>query len=113
MSGSVVNNNAFLWKPGRTAGDYIRIAGVDEGAELDNAFILRADGTVTHAANTRGLFGSGGVESQPLFPGDAVVVPNKLDYETWGRAVIRNLKDWSQLFANFGLGAAAIKTLRQ
>lgn len=113
VSGSVVNNNAFLWKPGRTAGDYIRIAGVDEGAELDNAFILRADGTVTHAANTRGLFGSGGVESQPLFPGDAVVVPNKLDYETWGRAVIRNLKDWSQLFANFGLGAAAIKTLRQ
>jgi protein involved in polysaccharide export with SLBB domain len=113
VAGSVVNNNAFLWKPGRTAGDYIRIAGLDEGAELDNAFILRADGTVSHAVNARGLFGLGGVESQPLFPGDAVVVPNKLDYETWGRAVIRNLKDWSQLFANFGLGAAAIKTLRQ
>jgi hypothetical protein len=113
VAGSVVNNNAFLWKPGRTAGDYIRIAGLDEGAELDNAFILRADGTVSHAVNARGLFGIGSVESQPMFPGDAVVVPNKLDYETWGRSVIRNLKDWSQLFANFGLGAAAIKTLRQ
>jgi protein involved in polysaccharide export with SLBB domain len=113
VAGSVVNNNAFLWKPGRTAGDYIRIAGLDEGAELDNAFILRADGTVSHAINARGWFGVGSVESQPLFPGDAVVVPNKLDYETWGRVVLRNLKDWSQLFANFGLGAAAIKTLRQ
>jgi protein involved in polysaccharide export with SLBB domain len=112
VAGSVVNNNAFLWKAGRTAGDYIRIAGLDEGAEVDNAFILRADGTVNHSINARGWFGTGNIESQPLFPGDAVVVPNKLDYETWGRTVMRNLKDWSQLFANFGLGAAAIKTLR-
>jgi polysaccharide biosynthesis/export protein len=25
---------------------------------------------------------------------------------------VRNLKDWSQIFSQFGLGAAAIKTLR-
>lgn len=44
-------------------------------------------------------------------PGDALIVPNQLDFETWGRALVRNLKDWSQIFSQFGLGAAAIKTL--
>jgi hypothetical protein len=40
------------------------------------------------------------------------VVPSQLDYETWGHAFVRNLKDWSQILSQFGLGAAAIKTLR-
>ncbi|HJV60145.1 MAG TPA: SLBB domain-containing protein [Albitalea sp.] len=113
VAGAVVNNNAFLWKPGRTAGDYVKLAGLDEAADVSNMFVLRADGTVTSANERRGFFGYGGIESQPLQPGDAVVVPSQLDYETWGRALVRNLKDWSQIFSQFGLGAAAIKSLRQ
>ncbi|KQU78138.1 MULTISPECIES: SLBB domain-containing protein [unclassified Rhizobacter] len=110
VAGAVVNNNAFLWKPNRTVGDYVKLAGLDEAAEPSNMFVLRADGTVSHANERRGWFGS--LESQSLQPGDAVVVPNQLDYESWGRATIRNLKDFSQIFYQFGLGAAAIKTLR-
>jgi protein involved in polysaccharide export with SLBB domain len=114
VAGAVVNNNAFLWKPGRTAGDYINLAGLDEGAELSNMFILRADGTVVHANGQRGFLGMrGNLQSQPLFAGDSVVVPSQLDYETWGTALVRGLKDWSQILSNFGLSAAAIKTLRQ
>lgn len=112
VSGAVVNNNAFLWKPGRTAADYVKLAGLDEAAEPSAMFILRADGTVSHANDVKGLFGYGGLGTQPLYPGDAVVVPNQLDFETWGRALVRNLKDWSQIFSQFGLGAAAIQTLR-
>jgi protein involved in polysaccharide export with SLBB domain len=112
VAGAVVNSNAFLWKPGRTAGDYIRLAGIDEAADPSNMFILRADGTVHHANESRGLFRRNGVESQPLYPGDAVVVPNQLDFETWGRALVRNLKDFSQIFSGFGIGIAAINTLR-
>lgn len=112
VAGAVVNNNAFLWKPGRSAGDYVRLAGLDEAADMSNMFVLRADGTVTSANERRGFFGFGSIESQVLQPGDAVVVPNQLDYETWGRALVRNLKDWSQIFSQFGLGAAAIQTLR-
>ncbi|WP_418317554.1 SLBB domain-containing protein [Piscinibacter sakaiensis] len=112
VAGAVVNNNAFLWKPGRTAGDYVKLAGLDEAAEPSAMFILRADGTVSHANDSRGLFGYGGLKTQPLYPGDAVFVPNQLDFETWGRAFVRNLKDFSQIFAQFGLGAAAIQTLK-
>ncbi|HEX6362389.1 MAG TPA: sugar transporter, partial [Albitalea sp.] len=100
------------WKPGRTAGDYVRLAGLDDSADAGAMFILRADGTVSSASDRRGFFGFGGIEKQALQPGDAVVVPSQLDYETWGRALVRNLKDWSQIFYQFGLGAAAIQTFR-
>ena len=111
VAGAVVNSNAFVWKPGRTAGDYLRLAGADEAADTDNMFILRADGTVNSAGDRRGFFGRGGLESQVLQPGDALVVPNQLDFETWGRALVRNLKDFAQIVSGFGIGIAAIHSL--
>jgi putative transcriptional regulator len=44
-----------------------------------------------------------------LMPGDAIVVPEDFDRTTF----TRNLKDWTQILYQFGLGAAAIKILRQ
>ena len=111
VAGAVVNSNAFVWKPGRTAGDYLRLAGADEAADTDNMFILRADGTVNSAVDKRGFFGRGGIESEVLQPGDALVVPNQLDFETWGRALVRNLKDFAQIVSGFGIGIAAIHSL--
>ena len=43
-----------------------------------------------------------------LMPGDAIVVPEDLTRTTW----MKDLKDWSQIFYQFGLGAAAIKVIR-
>jgi len=111
VAGAVVNSNAFLWKPGRTAGEYLRLAGADEAAEPDNMFILRADGTVSHAGDNRSFFGRSKLESQVMQPGDALIVPNQLDFETWGRAFVRNLKDFAQIFTGFGIGIAAIHSL--
>ena len=113
VAGAVVNSNAFLWKQGRTAGDYLKLAGVDEAADVTNMFILRADGTVNHAGDRRSFWGGNALESEPLRPGDAVIVPNQLDFETWGRALVRNLKDWSQIFSGFGIGIAAINSLKK
>jgi len=103
VAGAVVNSNAFLWKPGRTAGEYLRLAGADEAAEPANMFILRADGTVSHAGDNRSFFGRNSLESQVMQPGDALIVPNQLDFETWGRAFVRNLKDFAQIFTGFGI----------
>ena len=111
VAGAVVNSNAFIWKPGRTAGDYLRLAGTDEAADTSNMFILRADGTVNHAQDRRGFFGRRNLDALVMEPGDALIVPNQLDFETWGRALVRNLKDFSQIFAQFGLGVAAIKSI--
>ena len=111
VAGAVVNSNAFLWKPGRTAGEYLRLAGADEAADPDNMFILRADGTVNHAGDKRGLFGRSKLEAEVMQPGDALIIPNQLDFETWGRAFVRNLKDFAQIFTGFGIGIAAIHSL--
>ena len=113
VAGAVVNSNAFVWKPGRTAGDYLRLAGADEAADTSNMFILRADGTVNSAGDRRGFFGRGGLEAQVLQPGDALIVPNQLDFETWGRALVRNLKDVAQIVSGFGLGVAAIHSINR
>jgi len=43
-----------------------------------------------------------------LNPGDTVVVPEQLNKTTF----MKGLKDWSQIFAQFGLGAAAVNVLR-
>jgi polysaccharide biosynthesis/export protein len=113
VAGAVVNSNAFLWKKGRTAGDYLKLAGADEAADPANMFILRADGTVSHAGDKRGFFGGSALASSLMQPGDALIVPNQLDFETWGRALVRNLKDWSQIFSQFGLGVAAINSIQK
>lgn len=112
VAGAVVNSNAFLWKPGRTAGEYLRLAGADEAAEPANMFILRADGTVSHAGDNRSFWGRTNLQSQPMQPGDALIVPSQLDFETWGRAFVRNLKDFAQIFSGFGIGIAAINAIR-
>ncbi len=112
VAGAVVNSNAFVWKPGRTAGDYLRLAGADEAADTSNMFILRADGTVNSSGDRRGFFGRGGLDSEVLQPGDALIVPNQLDFETWGRALVRNLKDVAQIFSGFGIGIAAIHSIK-
>jgi hypothetical protein len=45
-------------------------------------------------------------------PGDSLVVPNRFDRETAWTKFIAGAKDMAQILSGFGLGAAAIKTLR-
>jgi hypothetical protein len=53
------------------------------------------------------------VLSAEVLPGDTIVLPEKQDRETTWSAVFRNTKDITQILYQLGLGAAAIKTLRQ
>lgn len=108
--GAVNNENVFVHKPGRTVEDVLRIAGVTEDGELDQAFVLRADGTVVARKDRSGWFG-GSFDSLALMPGDTVVVPQKVDRESKWTFITRAVKDWTQILANLGLGIAAINTL--
>ena len=110
--GSVNNENVFIYKPGKTVGDVLKSAGLTEDAEPDQAFVLRADGSIIARRDRSGLFG-GGFESLQVMPGDTVVVPAQIDRESRYNFVIRSLKDLTQIFSNFGLGIAAIKTINK
>jgi protein involved in polysaccharide export with SLBB domain len=109
--GSVNNENVFIHKPGKTVADVIKTAGLMEDAELSQAFVLRADGSIISRRDSRSLFGSSGFESLGLMPGDTVVVPAQLDRESNYNFVTRSFKDWTQIFANLGLGVAAIRSI--
>ena len=109
--GSVNNENVFIYRQGKTVGDIIKSAGLTEDAEPSQAFVLRADGSIVARRDRGGLFG-GGFESLAIMPGDTVVVPAQLDRESGYSFTVRAMKDWTQILANLGIGAAAIKSLR-
>lgn len=108
--GSVNNENVFVYKSGKTVADVLKSAGLTEDAEPDQAFVLRADGSIIARRDRSGLFG-GGFESIPVMPGDTVVVPAQIDRESRYTAITRTFKDWTQILSNFGLGVAAINSI--
>jgi protein involved in polysaccharide export with SLBB domain len=99
-----------LWRANSRVKDYLRIAGLTADADIENVFVIRVDGTV--ATTGSGGWLSMGVGGMEVMPGDSIVIPEKFDKETTWTKFTKGTREWAQIFANFGLGAAAIKTLR-
>ena len=108
-AGSVNNENVLIYRAGRTVGDVIQAAGLTEDAEASEAFVLRADGSIL---SRRGQGWLNSFERTKIMPGDTLIVPAKADRESTYNFIVRGLRDWTQIFSNLGIGAAAIKTLR-
>ncbi len=109
--GEVFVETSMIHKPGNTVKDYLNKAGVTRDADTDNLMVIRADGTVEGSANRSSFWGSG-MFSKKLNPGDSIFVPVVLDRRTAYSHFIQGAKDWTQILFNFGLSAAALKTLR-
>ena len=109
--GAVNNQNVIVYREGQTVSDLMALAGLTAAAQTDQSFILRADGTVVAANQNNGWSSSGNFEALELVPGDALVVPTKLDQESTWSAVIRNSIDITQILSNLGLGLAALRSL--
>jgi protein involved in polysaccharide export with SLBB domain len=99
-----------LWKPNTRVKDYLQLAGTTVDADVDNVFVLHVDGTVVSGDSQGWFLGKiGGVE---VMPGDTIVVPEKVDRQTAWSKFTQGAREWTQILANLGLGAAAVKTLR-
>lgn len=110
--GAVLAENAFIHRADATVEDYLERAGLLREADIDAALIIRADGSVEGNSAHRRWFGSGGFMGKELQPGDAIFVPEKFDRRSAYTQFIQGAKDWTSIFYQFGLGAAAIKTIR-
>lgn len=108
--GAVNVEASSLWRSNTRVSDYLKVAGMTPDADVDNVFVMRADGSVI-SSESKGWF-FGGISGLEVMPGDSIVIPQKVDRETRWTSFMRNTREWAQIFANFGLGAAAIKTLR-
>lgn len=107
--GSVNTESSLIWRDGATVQDYLNQSGLTSGADVDQLFVLRADGSVL--SDTGGWFSS--PSKARVLPGDVIVLPEKTDHESAWSVFTRNAKDITQIIYQFSLGAAAIKTLRQ
>ncbi len=107
--GSVNTESALVYKAGLSVKDYIALAGVGGSADLNGAILVRADGS---AMMNQSYWGNDVLSAQVL-PGDTIVMPEKFDRESGWSQTVRNAKDFTQVLYQLGLGAAAIKTLRQ
>jgi hypothetical protein len=112
--GAVLSENNFLYKPNLTLGDYLERSGPTREADIDSLFLIRADGSVLANPARLSTFGWGqrSFLRLPLNPGDSVFVPELVDRRSAYTQFVDGAKDWTQLLFQLGLGAAAVKTLR-
>lgn len=107
--GAVNTESALIYKPDLKVEDYLQVAGTSVSSDTNGVILVRADGS----AMTNQSFWGNSVLSARVMPGDTIVMPEKFDRESVWSQVVRSAKDFTQILYQLGLGAAAIKTLRQ
>jgi protein involved in polysaccharide export with SLBB domain len=106
--GAVYDQNSFLFKTDSRAGTYLRLAGgLNKDADRRREFIIRADGDVVSYDMSNGAWGSE-FNDRHIYPGDTIVVPEKI----FKPSAMYGVMNWSQLFSQFALGAAALDVIR-
>jgi len=109
--GSVYDQSSFLYHPGARTLKYLQLAGgADRNADQKHIFVIRADGSVvSRASMNHTTYWDNDFGKLPLYPGDTLVVPEKTVRPT----AMRGLLDWTQIFSQLAIGAAAIEVLRE
>lgn len=109
--GSVFNGGSFLHHASANLDDMLRLAGgPTRGADVSSSFVIRANGSVVSAKQqSSGWISLGsGFSTLPALPGDTIFVPEDLTRTSF----TQEAKEWTQILYQFGLGAAALKTLK-
>jgi protein involved in polysaccharide export with SLBB domain len=107
--GAVYDQNSFLYAPGNKAGAYLQLAGgSNRDADWKHEFIIRADGEVVSRNKGKSVWVGSEFNQLRINPGDTIIVPEK----TFKPSALRGVIDWSQMFSQFALGAAALSVLR-
>lgn len=111
VMGTVYNQNAFLYRRGLSVGDYLgKAGGPTRDGEKNDVYLVRADGVVFSNRQGGSMFGGlgfGSFSGREAMPGDTIVVPEKLERFN----LTKELKDWTQIFYQFAVGIASLKTI--
>jgi protein involved in polysaccharide export with SLBB domain len=107
--GSVFNQNAFLYHRGARVSEYMHLAGGPaREADRGQMFVLRADGSVVSRGEKQSVFASSGFDDLRLYPGDTIVVPEKMVRPS----SLRELMNWTEMMSQFSLSAAAVNVIK-
>ncbi|OPX99802.1 MAG: Polysialic acid transport protein KpsD precursor [Syntrophorhabdus sp. PtaB.Bin006] len=115
--GAVMSDGSHVYNERWGYEDYIQMAGgYSRYADQDNVFVMKTDGSARKLAKgfvnwnpfkKRWEVAGFDDDRRPIEPGDAIVVPEKMERTAW----MRNLKDITQILANVGLTATSIALL--
>jgi protein involved in polysaccharide export with SLBB domain len=105
--GAVYDQNSFLFADRARAGTYLRQAGgLNRDADRRHEFIIRADGEVVSRDSSTEPWGSE-FNNLRINPGDTIVIPEKI----LKPSPLYGILNWSQMFSQFALGAAALDVI--
>jgi len=105
VQGQVNSPSAITYVPGKNAEWYFkRAGGHTPSASMKDAFVVRADGTVLGRGSSSGFWG-GGVLSTVMYPGDTVVVPEKI---VTGSSAWRGVLQAMQVMSSVAVTAGVI-----
>lgn len=116
VAGSTMFQGSFMYSEDRSYKDYIQMSGgYTSNADVDNVFILKADGTAVkpkssifwNSNRSRWELAALGETAREVEPGDTIVVPDKVERVAW----LRDIKDITQILANVALTAGVFKAL--
>jgi len=96
--GEVYNQSALIYDPKKTKDDYLRQAGPSGIADLSEIYVVRANGSIDK--DDGGWF-----RSQKLYPGDTLVVPQRLTNFN----LLDSVLDWSRATMQIATTAASLK----
>ena len=106
--GAVYDQNSFLFRNSKEVRSYLLLAGgPTKSADGGDSFIIRADGSVVSRHSRNGVFGNT-FATMRLNAGDTVVIPEKVPRPSG----LRNFINYTQIFSQLALGAAAIAVLQ-
>ena len=109
VMGAVFNANAFLCSDNARVGTYLRLAGGPaREADRHQIFVLRADGSVVHPKSANTIFDSADLDNVRLYPGDTIVVPEKIVRPS----ALGQFVAWAQIMSQVSLGAAALDVVK-
>lgn len=105
VQGQVNSPSAITYIPGKRADWYFKQAGGHTAsASMKNAFIIRADGSVLGKGSNSG-FWSGNVMSTVMYPGDTIVIPEKI---VTGSGAWRGLLQTMQVMSQVAITAGVV-----
>jgi protein involved in polysaccharide export with SLBB domain len=108
VMGTVYNQNAFIYKKGQTVSDYLnRAGGPTRDGDDGEIYLIRVDGSVFSKRQGTFIFGEGSLGGRKAMPGDTIVVPEKLERYN----LTKGLLEWTQVFYQFAIGVASMKTI--
>ena len=103
--GEVYNPTSLIFDEGHPKAKFYlaKTGGPTETADKKQMYIIRADGTVISKETSSGIRAAwfSGFENTPLYPGDTILVPQRLVYPNW----MQDIKDITQILYQIAVSA--------